>query len=253
MRDHLSVSQINLYLACPLKYRFIYVDEIPRPFKPSGLAFGSAIHSTIEWLHKKRLSGINPSSKELIDIFQADWSALKLDNISFKDGEDEPFLLTKGNKMLEFYYHNFPLNHIKAAELPFRIPLANLETGEVLDLPFEGIIDLIEENDTVVELKTSARSLDIKTLSQNLQLSAYGYAYLYIYKRNPNLRLDNLVKSKNVRLEQSQIMRDEKDYVKLFHIAKEVLKGIQPGYFCPNHSWMCNDCEYYQMCQEWKG
>ena len=43
MKDHLSVSQINVYLACPLKYRFQYVDEIPRAFTSSALVFGIAV------------------------------------------------------------------------------------------------------------------------------------------------------------------------------------------------------------------
>jgi hypothetical protein len=29
----ISVSQVNAYLACPLKYRFQYVDRIPRPWR----------------------------------------------------------------------------------------------------------------------------------------------------------------------------------------------------------------------------
>lgn len=253
MRDHLSISQINLYLTCPLKYRFTYIDELPKPFKPSGLALGSAIHSSIAWLHKWRLSGIQPSFKDLAKIFQADWSALKLDNILFKDGKKEKDLMDKGKEMLEFYYFNFPLNHIKAVELPFRVPLANLETGEVLDLPLDGIIDLIEEKDTVVELKTSSRTIDPLSLSQNLQLTAYGYAYFVIYRKNPKLRIDSLIKSKKVRMEQLQVRRDKEDYIRLFHVAKEVLKGIRSGYFCPNYSWMCNDCQYYETCQKWEG
>jgi len=68
-RDHISVSQINLYLMCPLKYRFIYVDELPRLFKPEGLAFGSAIHSTVAWWHQQRVKGINPSWQDVAKIF----------------------------------------------------------------------------------------------------------------------------------------------------------------------------------------
>lgn len=253
MRDHLSVSQINLYLACPLKYRFVYVDEIPRPFKSSGLTFGSAIHSTIEWLHKERIAGKSPNFDDLHRIFCADWEALKIDNIQFKDGESEDEIITKGNEVLKLYFESIPDIPPKAAELPFRVPLINIETEEQLDLPLEGVIDLIEEDDTVVELKTSSRSIDPQTLSQHLQLTAYSYAYLYIYKKKPNLRLDNLIKSKTARIETFQVKRDKEDYVRLFHIAKEVLKGIKFGYFCPNHSWMCNDCEYFEDCQKWEG
>jgi len=32
MPDHISVSQINLFLMCPLKYRFSYIDGLPKLF-----------------------------------------------------------------------------------------------------------------------------------------------------------------------------------------------------------------------------
>ncbi len=54
---HLSASQINLYIQCGLKYRFQYVDLIPRPFKSSGLVFGAVVHSTTDWFHKQRKTG----------------------------------------------------------------------------------------------------------------------------------------------------------------------------------------------------
>ena len=42
--DHLSYSQINTYLTCPLRYRLQYVEQIPAAFVPAALAFGSGIH-----------------------------------------------------------------------------------------------------------------------------------------------------------------------------------------------------------------
>ena len=55
--DHLSCSQMNLYLQCPPKYKFLYIDGLPKPFKPSGLAFGGSIHAALAWLHKQRMNG----------------------------------------------------------------------------------------------------------------------------------------------------------------------------------------------------
>ena len=57
--DHLSSSQLNLYLQCSLKYKFQYVDGLPRPCKASGLAFGSALHSALAWFHKELAAGVS--------------------------------------------------------------------------------------------------------------------------------------------------------------------------------------------------
>ncbi len=53
----ISVSQVNASLACPLKYRFQYVDKIPRPWRVAAMAFGSSVHAAVEWFHRERLAG----------------------------------------------------------------------------------------------------------------------------------------------------------------------------------------------------
>jgi integrase len=58
--EAISISQINLYLTCSLKYRFQYIDRLPRLVQSAGLVFGSAMHKALEWLHKERRNGRNP-------------------------------------------------------------------------------------------------------------------------------------------------------------------------------------------------
>ena len=38
-----SISQINLYRTCSLKYRFQYLDQLPKLTRPAALVFGSAV------------------------------------------------------------------------------------------------------------------------------------------------------------------------------------------------------------------
>jgi putative RecB family exonuclease len=253
MRDHISVSQINQYLMCPLKYRFNYIDELPKPFKSVDLAFGSAIHAAAEWWHKHRTNGTGPEWRDTVRIFEADLQAQSFDTLKFKDGDSFESLLEKGKQLLAVYLKNFKGEAVRAVELPFRVPLYNLETGEFLDLPLDGYIDLIEADDTIVELKTAAKAFDAATLANHLQLTAYGYAYNCIYRKNPTFRLDSLIKTKNAKFEQIATKRERSDYVRFFHIAKEVLKGINCGYFCPNQGWMCERCEYSEPCRTWRG
>lgn len=46
-RPHVSFTQLDTYLRCPLRYRFAYVDRLPPEFVPASLAFGSGIHGAI--------------------------------------------------------------------------------------------------------------------------------------------------------------------------------------------------------------
>src|SRR5215470_6975173 len=74
-REAISVSQINLYRTCSLKYRFQYIDQLPRLGRAAGLVFGSAVHKALEWLHKARAAGEHPRLDDLLRVFEADWHA----------------------------------------------------------------------------------------------------------------------------------------------------------------------------------
>ena len=254
MIEHLSASQINLYTQCSLKYRYQYIDQIPKPFKPSGLAFGSVMHSAIEFFHKERIRKKEVPLERLLKIFETDWFSQKVDSeIRFKDGEDEMKLLLTGKEMLGIYFHS-PLNEIKGAEVPFHVPFKNLSTGEELDVKLEGIIDLIEESDVIVEFKTSSRSMDPESLNDYLQLTTYSYAYRILFGKDPKmLKIVNFVKARTPKMVILETSREKRDYERLFYLAKEVLKGINLGFFFPRPSFMCKDCEYEDLCKIWEG
>jgi putative RecB family exonuclease len=252
--DHLSASQINLYLQCSLKYRFQYVDHIPRPFKSSGLAFGSVIHSTIDWFHKERKKGRQVSLERFYKILETDWFCQRVDDaIRYKEGENEGGLLLTAKEMLSLYFQS-PLNGVLEAELPFRIPLIHPSNGQNLGVQLEGFIDLIEEGDVLTEFKTSAKTMDPESINDFLQLTTYGYAYRILFGREPRMiKVINFVKTRVPKMAILETTRQERDYERFFFIAKEVLKGIRSQVFFPRQSFMCKDCEYGNLCGKWIG
>lgn len=157
MPEYLSASRINLYMQCSLKYKFRYIDKLPVPFKSSGLVFGSAVHSALDWLHRERMNGNGISLERLYRILEADWYAQKLElDIRFKEGEDEERLVLLAREILGLYFHE-PTNEIKGAEIPFTVPIINPSTGEKLEVNLEGFMDLIEKDGTIVELQHLSR------------------------------------------------------------------------------------------------
>lgn len=250
--DHLSSSQLNLYSQCSLKYRFQYVDLIPKPFKSSGLAFGSVIHSAISWIHNERIGGNKVTLERLYRIFDADWYSQKADtDIRYKNGESEMKLVFMGKEMLRMYYQE-PVKKAKGTDVSFTVPLLNLATGEDLGIDLEGFIDLIEEDDTIVEFKTSSQTMN--DIDDHLQLTAYSYAYEVLYQRPPKLlKVINFVKTKKPKMIPLETKRDKADYQRFFHLAKQVLRGIKTHVFFPRSSFLCKDCEYEDNCKAWGG
>lgn len=253
MIDHLSASQIQAYMDCSLKYKFSKIDQLPKPFKSSGLALGSAIHSAVEWLHRRWKQGEEVDLESVLNIFEADWYAQSLDEIRYSNGDTAEEMITLGKDLLSVYYENAPRDGVLHAELPFRVPLTDRETGETLEIALDGTFDKIEAGDIVADLKTWSRTLSQDDLASNIQLTAYSYAYRMLFKTNPTLRFDVLLKTKTPQFKQFFSLRTDADHQSFFHLCKEVYNGIRKEVFFPNPSWKCKDCEYRQVCWFWKG
>ena len=250
----ISPSQLFLYLTCSLKYRFQYVDRLPKPFRAAAAALGSSIHKALEWLHKERKQGRNPALADLLRTFEADWYGQTVGLELRWDEEPEEKLLLKAKELLS-QYHCLPARAVQDAEVHFQVPLVNPATGEALDLPLRGVIDLIEADGAIVEFKSPQRKPPETDLPDNLQLTAYSYAYELLFGKPPKeLRRVSLVRTKTPKIETQITGREKRDYERLFHIAKEALKGIRAGVFVPNRGcFLCADCEFFQDCQEWTG
>ena len=250
----LSVSQVNAYLACPLKYRFQYIDQIPRPWRAAALAFGSSVHAAVEWFHRERLEGRHPDTSEVLKIFDADWYAQNLEPLVFSERESRDGLLSKGHEMLQLYVSEQAGTPLPAAvEQPFEVDLHDPETGEVLDVRFRGFVDLIEADGTVVDLKTAGRSLESGGLERHLQLSCYALAGLILTSQIPPLRLDMLFKTARPRFERLETSRTVSELAWVAQLIREVALAIRTEHFFPNPSWRCCECEYFAHCQRWRG
>lgn len=250
----ISISQVQTYLACPLKYRFQYVEKIPKSFRPAALAFGSSVHVSVEWFHRERVAGRRPSLTEMLQIFEADWFAQTSEPLAFSDREDFQALMHKGREMLRLYFGDTSTSPPPAAvEEPFEVALSDPETGQDLEVHLRGIVDLIEDDGTLVDLKTAGRTMDAEGLERHLQLSTYALAYLLLYGEIPPLRLDMLLKTKQPRLERLPASRTLPELSWTAQLIREVADAIETQHFFPNPSWRCSDCEYLAHCQAWRG
>ena len=200
------------------------------------------------------MAGREVSLQDLHKIFSTDWYAQKVDTvIRYKDGEQEPGLAEKAKTLLALYYHEGP-KQVTAAEVSFKVPLVDMTTGEVLDLPLLGYMDLIENHETITEIKTTASTLDIESLDTQFQLLAYDYAFQTKFMREPKgIKIVNLVKTKKPKIETREIVRPSRDHRWFFHTTKEAIRGIRQEVFFPNPTFRCKECEFFGPCQNWQG
>jgi putative RecB family exonuclease len=256
MPDHISASQMNLYLLCSLKYRFQYIDQLERPFRSSALVFGSAIHAALAWLHKllaeKKGNGVTVD--RLCNIFDADWYAQQLGTkILYDRNQSKEGFHVLARELLRIYLER-PERQAKAAEVPFTVPLANPANGQQLDVNLEGFFDLITQDEAIVEFKTSGQTMSTRDADDHLQLTTYSYAYGALFGRPASgLRIVDLVKSRKPKMVVLDTMRTGADHQRFFCLAREVVNGIRSHVFIPRSGYWCRDCEYARHCKAWKG
>jgi len=147
----LSVTHLNNYLECPIKFYYQNLIRVPAA-KGESMAFGSAIHSTLQSLFEKMIKNANifPSKEEMLEDFK--WN-MKRNKESFTQ-EQYKRKMEYGDKILPPYYDYYITKWNKIV-----IVERNIRNVEVNGIPLNGKLDKIEFNGNqvnVVDYKTGS-------------------------------------------------------------------------------------------------
>jgi putative RecB family exonuclease len=246
---HLSYSQINTYMTCPLRYHFQYVEQIPPTFTSASLAFGSSIHEAAAAFYQSRLEGDELRPDQLLDVYRDTWRSKE--SVKFFNGDNENSLMQKASLMLSVFHESCdPSVCVLGVEEFFEVPLGGLP-------PFHGYIDLIEQSVdgtiAIVDLKTASKKLTDANVHGNLQLTAYslGAEALGFEPNALNLRLDVLTKTKNPEMVKHHTTRTEDDRRRFIKLLYQIWNGIEQGVWFPREDWHCGQCAWAKQCADW--
>jgi putative RecB family exonuclease len=259
---HVSYSQINTYLLCPLKYRFAYVEGREPERVSAALPFGASLHRGLALFYREIMTRQEKPPLEAVqEAFCALWEAAVNEGtiLVFKEKESAESLKDMGTKMLSVVHDAVNPNiQVLAVEEPIHADLTT-ESGEVLEPKLVGVVDLIlREPDggyTVVDHKTASRRYTEDRIENDLQMASY--AYLVERGRflpegsNVAYRYDVLLKTKQAERVEYTAILDANDIRRFAKLASVVLAGIDAGVFYPNAGWTCADCGFLGICRAW--
>src|SRR5262245_60559412 len=246
--EHVSFTQLDQYLRCPLRYSFSYVHRLEADFVPAARAFGVGIHAAAAYFFRGVAQGAPPGVADVQGHFEALWNLeTQAQPLRFGEKETKESLRDLAMRMLAVLHQEFdPRTRVLAVEEPFRVPLVDVDTGEVLDRDLVGTVDLVERDAerrlVVVDLKTAARRYSDLQAEQSLQLSIYSYAMSlgpHAGEEDVHLRFDVLTKTRQPELCRYWTTRDRAASVRLFRLTAEVLKAIETAIFHPIVGWQC--------------
>ncbi len=231
----ISYSQIDNYLACPLRYKFSYILNVPTP-PSSALNFGNTIHNVLKIFHTKKMFGNDTSFEDLIDTYDKEWIPLGYENEEHRKERFE-----SGKKILEKYYQtnkDIDVQHL------------GIEKDFILDIDgikLKGKIDRIDKlpngSVEIIDYKTG-NSKTQKEVDDDVQMTIYKMAA----EEALNIKPDSLSFYYLEAGEKISTNRTQKQIDAQKKVIKDVVDGIKEKNFKPNPGQSCRFCPYKRIC-----
>ena len=236
----LSISQLQTYLDCPLKYQYRYVWQVPVAATPA-LSFGSTLHAAVKQLvatASQDPARLNPET--LQEILRQHWPTA-----GFVDPVQERKYREMGLRQLEGLWQTL-------ARQPFEL----LHQEKTFHLA-QGAIQLVGRIDQInriagpdvelIEYKTG-RPQTQKEADQSRQITLYALACRNMLKLNPlRLTLYNLETQEAVLTK-----RSSEDFQQLEAEIVEASQGILAGEFTASPGYHCRYCDFRPICPSWE-
>jgi len=162
----LSHSSINLYLDCPKKWQFKYIDKIPE--KPRHFfSFGKTVHDALEYLYGGQTLP-PPNLEQLLERYEKRWISE-----GYQSPQQEEDYKTQGRRILEEYY----AKHIDSFRLPYFVEYEFLL--KVDGVSVRGFVDRIDKiGDDALEILDykTGKAIPKSRVEQDAQLTMYQMA-----------------------------------------------------------------------------
>ncbi len=259
-REYISPSRLGCWLACPLRWKFRYVDGLRRPTTPS-LFVGKAVHAALEIAYRNRQLGINMEAGDVTSKLLESWARLiDEEDMTFDSPAEEQLLRAKAIDVVTAYLAYAPADERPlAVEIALEAPLIDPESGEDLGMPLLGVVDLVldyEEGPLICDFKTAARSSQPMEIAHEIQLSSYAWLFRQVTgQREGGLEIRSLIKTKVAKVEfHNYPSRTDAHFRRLFAVVREYLGALDSGRFNYRPGLGCGMCDFRGThCYRWAG
>ena len=257
---HISYSQLNTYLLCPMKYAHHYVWGTPLESIPMPLIFGKAIHKAAARFYLSfKNTAEKPPLDDVIGVFNTSFTQ-DINNseveVKLKKDETVKLLHSQGIGLLKLFYSKVSPQTIVAVEHPFSVKVPDVNGDDFLPVRLVGYLDLVERDQEgtylVAELKTSSQRFSSLKLKYDLQATVYSYAMaamrLVNHKYPTLVSYVVLIKTKKPAFENYFVNRTGEEHTQLVFLINNILQGIENKVFYRNTGWQCENCQFQRAC-----
>ena len=238
--EWLSVSKVKTFKDCQLKFRYAYIEKLPRKTWDFHI-YGKFAHAILEYFHKAIIDGdTRPHNKVMTDAFNQ--ACLEYKSQLFPGQKKEIWTMM-------FAYLQLLAKHkvnVVGVEDNFYIDI----DGKVL---LNGFIDRVQIDDDgvlhVADYKTSKSKSFLK--NDFMQLKTYAFVKCLEDPKLEKIRTSYIMLRHKFEFitkeyDRAEIMKMEKDFLKY---ADEIQ---QEKLFRSSTSKLCEYCDYLEVCEDGK-
>jgi putative RecB family exonuclease len=250
-----SVSKINSFNSCKLKYKYQYIDKIKSDAETIERFMGSVVHEALEEFYNLVKEGRVEPVDWILEKYREIW--IKKYNRNIKIVRKELSVIDyfkKGGKSLRDYYENYkPFSENKVINTEI-FEKFEIENGKE-KYNFCGILDRLDWNDKenvyeIHDYKVSNSFLNQNRADEDWQLGLYCVA---LSKKWPDMEKAKLIWHYLLFNKEVVSFRKKKELKKL---QEDVIKKVKEIENCqefpPQKSGLCHWCDYQNICPLWK-
>ncbi len=235
----LSFRQVDDYLTCPLKYRFVHRNRIPL-LTHHRVVYGSAIHQAVQDMFKARQAAVPFNLDDLLAAFRRAWVSE-----GFLSREHEELRLKEGERTLARFFAWEKEHPLKPTGVEEDFSFAVGRTRVM------GRYDLVVATDdgvTILDFKTGDVSTEAKAqhrAEESLQLAIYALAHFRTTGGLPTrveLRFLETDLVGGFAPSQALVLATEK---KISEVADRISRGLFDA--TPSHG-ACRPCPFRDVC-----
>jgi RecB family exonuclease len=235
----LSVSKTKTFEDCKAKYKFCYIDKLPR-IEQDFHTFGKYLHAVLEHFHKALIE--DPSKRDnWRPVLDAAWDTAyaefdsQMTGLQYKEARE---IVEEYKEILD----EDGLPNVISVEKPFYINLNN----KVL---LNGFIDRIQiDPDGLIHVADYKTTKDPKYLKDFFQLLTYCYALCLEDPSITRIRASFILLRHNFDYITQEFTRDE-----VISVAEKFIKTAsnieEEKLWRPNPQFLCKYCDYLEHCK----
>ena len=246
----LSLSKAKTFESCALKYKYTYIDKLPRKEYDFHI-LGKFVHKVLEDFHKYYLEGCQePFNKSILKAYKgalAEYSAKMTAEMKIEVYK----MIASYLKRIYSEYSDGTMQNILSCEQNFRFEIVDEEKSIAVVL--NGQIDRVQKDpDGIIHVVDYKTTKNKKYLTNDFfQLMTYAFVLLHEDPSLEKIRGSYMLVRHDFEMittefEKKEILKVKEKYIEY---AKKI---IEEKLYKPNPTVLCNWCDHIDICSAGK-